>query len=123
MMGLIASVSVALAASSFACDQVAHSASSSRTSSRTFVSTRTTVLAATGQRENLLRFHTHRRSAAQLREFAGAWLRASLGGAQRDLSAVQALKGDRRAGLQAQIITDLFRYSDLAFAGEVRCHK
>src|SRR5277367_2930289 len=123
MIGLMASLSVVLAASSLSCDHFAHFASFLSTSSRTLVSTRITALGAARQRENLLGIHAHGRPAAKLGEFAGVNLPARTCGTQRNVSAAEAFKCHGRAGFQTEVIADLFWHRDLAFAGEIGCHK
>src|SRR5258708_2779901 len=123
MIGLIASVSVVLAASSLSCDHVAHLGSFSSTSSRTFVSTRIIELDAARQRENLLCLHAHCRSTTQLGEFAGSRLRAWASGAESNLAAIETFESYRCAGFETEVVADLFGNGDLTFTGEIRCHE
>src|SRR5258708_36721616 len=108
MIGLIASVSVVLAASSLSCDHVAHLGSFSSTSSRTFVSTRIIELDAARQRENLLCLHAHCRSTTQLGEFAGSRLRAWATGPESNLAPIATFESYRRPGFGPWGRADLF---------------
>src|SRR5258708_8026163 len=121
MIGLIASVSVVLAASSLSCDHVAHFGSFSSTSSRTFVSTRIIELDAARQGENLLCLHAHCRSTTQLAEFAGSRLRAWASGAESNLAAIETFGSYRCDGFGGEVAAGLFGYGDLAFTGAIPC--
>jgi|ERR1017187_1980349 hypothetical protein len=104
MVGLIARELVALAASSFDCDQAAHwdrlrGHQAGRWCRQESYGRQLRGLVTARQCKNLLGFHAQRRASAQLGKFASEGFRTLPHGFERDLAAIESFEGDGGAWL------------------------
>lgn len=102
MIELIASVSVAAAASSCSCDEGAHFESFSKNVEQDIGVDEKHLAARQG--ENFFRAHAYRGTATQLGEFAHSRLCIALCGLERYFSGGEPFKGDRLAGLESKVV-------------------